>query len=191
MIVGLLSNVEYLGLGSIDGHSPSGKGSIQFIHHVLYLLCCLCNKSQVIGILYIPDASGCWCLVPKREEQSPSEMYSMFQPPPDISIVSFKIMSMTQLKRSGERTQPCLTLTFHIEILQHPSVVLTWQHISGYMHLSNDVRQIVGDLIPLQDVYQGERSTELYALVRSTNHRCAGVWYSTAFSTICLATQIW
>ena len=137
MIVGLLSNVEYFGLGSIDGNSPSDTGSIEFIHLVLYLLCCLCNKRQVIGILYIPNSSVCWCLVPIREEQSPCGSVLNVPAPKDMSILS---LSMTQLRRSGQRTQHCLTPLSTLKSSKHPSVVHTWQLISGYISLMISVR---------------------------------------------------
>ena len=153
---------------------------------MLYLLCCLCNKSQVIGILYIPDASGCWCLVPIREEQSPCGSV-LNVPAPSRHVHSLPVHDA--IEKEWRKDTTFSDSTFHIEILR---ASFSSSHMATYLrvHLSNDVRQIVGDLIPRRWLSSREVHRVIF-LVRSMKHRCAGVWDTTDLSNICVDIQIW
>ena len=77
----------------------------------------------------------------ERNRPPPVE-YSMWRPPPSLACASLRILSMKQLKWSGDKTQPCLTPSSHFA----PSTIV---------QLLNDVYQLVRHPILFQDSNEG------------------------------------
>ena len=65
----------------------------------------------------------------------PLVVYSTCRPPLVISMASLTILSMKQLNRRGDSTQPCLTPVFTSKFSDVPSAVLTQHHVPVYSSL--------------------------------------------------------
>ena len=70
-----------------------------------------------------------------QRNNPPLVVYSTCRPHPVISMASLKILSIKQLNRRGDRTQPCLTPVFTSKSSDVPSAVLTQHHVPVYSSL--------------------------------------------------------
>ena len=114
----------------------------------------------------------------------------MSRPPPSLAIASLIILSMKQLNRRGDRTQPCLTPDFTSNLGDTLPSALTCHQVPEYNSWMKWTR-IWGTPYSFKIAIRACWSTESYTLVRTTKDIQTGLWYPVALSTTCWATQIW